>query len=116
MSSDPCGYQTNPGSWLRFGFVFSRSRPLLLEIISKPVEQAGNVFIADSNNNRIRAVTSTGVISTIAGTGASGRGGNGGAELSATLDHPTGLSRGPNGSLLFADLYSNWFRKLTPVP
>ena len=79
------------------------------------VDAAGNLYITDSNNNRIRKVTSGGIISTIAGTGSPGSNGDGGAALSATMDQPIGLALGPAGSLLFADTFNNRFRKLTPT-
>ncbi|MFY9979932.1 MAG: choice-of-anchor D domain-containing protein [Candidatus Sulfotelmatobacter sp.] len=53
----------------------------------------GNVYIADTANNRIRMVTATtGVISTVAGTGIAGHTGDGGAATSATLNGPTGIT------------------------
>ena len=53
----------------------------------------GNVYIADFGNHRIRKVTvSTGIISTIAGTGATGYSGDGGAATSATLNYPIGVA------------------------
>ena len=79
------------------------------------VDAAGNLYIADSNNHRIRKVTSGGIISTIAGSGSPGSNGDGGAALSATMSHPAGLALGPAGSLLFADVFNNRFRKLTPT-
>ena len=58
----------------------------------------GNVYIADSSNNRIRKVTvSTGIISTIAGTGASSYSGDNGAATSATLNHPIGVALDASG-------------------
>ena len=49
----------------------------------------GNVYIADYGNNRIRKVTvSTGIITTIAGTGTASYSGDNGAATSATLNHP----------------------------
>ncbi len=53
----------------------------------------GNVYIGDANNNRIRKVTvSTGIISTIAGTGASSYSGDNGPATSATLKYPCGVA------------------------
>src|SRR5436190_1623783 len=49
------------------------------------VDAAGNLFIADAENNRIRKVTAAGIISTIAGTGTSGFRGDGGPATSAQL-------------------------------
>ena len=52
----------------------------------------GNVYIADRNNNRIRKVTvSTGIITTIAGTGTASYSGDNGPSTSATLNYPYGV-------------------------
>ena len=51
------------------------------------MDSAGNLYIADSGNHRIRKVDSSGVISTIAGTGERGFGGDGGAAVEAQLEH-----------------------------
>ena len=64
----------------------------------------GNVYIADYYNNRIRMVTvSTGIITTIAGTGTASYSGDNGPATSATLDSPIGVavdSAGTHSSLL----------------
>ena len=61
----------------------------------------GNVYIADSNNNRIRKVTvSTGVITTIAGTGSASYSGDNGAATSATLNFPAGVAVDASGRTL----------------
>ena len=61
----------------------------------------GNVYIADSYNSRIRKVTvSTGIISTIAGTGASSYSGDNGAATSATLYYPAGVALDASGRIL----------------
>ena len=53
----------------------------------------GNVYIADTGNNRIRKVTiSTGIITTIAGTGTQGSTGDNGQATSATLYYPRGVA------------------------
>ena len=58
----------------------------------------GNVYIADRYNHRIRKVTvSTGIISTIAGTGSSGYSGDGGLATSATLAYPWGVALDSSG-------------------
>ena len=58
----------------------------------------GNVYIADYGNSRIRKVTvSTGIISTIAGTGSTTFSGDGGAATSATLHGPTGVALDVSG-------------------
>jgi hypothetical protein len=58
----------------------------------------GNVYIADFGNNRIRKVTvSTGIITTIAGTGTNSYSGDGGAATSATLYNPFGVALDSSG-------------------
>ena len=61
----------------------------------------GNVYIADWNNHRIRKVTvSTGIITTIAGTGSHSYSGDGGAATSATLAMPYGVAVDVSGRIL----------------
>ena len=52
------------------------------------VDSAGNLYIADTNNHRIRKVDTSGVITTVAGTGAYGYSGDGGAATAAQLNNP----------------------------
>ncbi len=60
-----------------------------------------NVYIADYSNNRIRKVTvSTGVISTIAGTGSTGYNGDSIMAVTATLNLPTGVALDAAGSAI----------------
>ena len=59
----------------------------------------GNVYIADRANNRIRKV-STGIITTIAGTGSSTFSGDGGAATSADLNYPYGVALDASGRIL----------------
>ena len=61
----------------------------------------GNVYIADVDNHRIRKVTaSTGIISTIAGTGTNSYSGDNGAATSATLYAPRGVALDASGRIL----------------
>ena len=61
----------------------------------------GNVYIADTSNHRIRKVTvSTGIISTIAGTGTNSYSGDNGAATSATLYNPYGVALDASGRIL----------------
>ena len=61
----------------------------------------GNVYLADTYNNRIRKVTvSTGIIATIAGTGTASYSGDNGAATSATLNYPTGVALDASGRIL----------------
>ena len=76
------------------------------------VDTAGNLFIADSGNYRVRKVTLDGVIHTIAGTGTVGHDGDGGPALSAQMARPTDLAFAPDGSLYIADTDNSCIRKL----
>ena len=59
------------------------------------LHDAGNVYIADFYNNRVRKVTvSTGIITTVAGTATSSYSGDGGPATSAALYYPSGVSIG----------------------
>ena len=59
----------------------------------------GDVYIADASNNCIRKVTvSTGIITTIAGTGSSGYSGDNGQATSATLNNPRGVALDSSGT------------------
>lgn len=75
-------------------------------------DASGNLYIADHNNHRIRKVSTSGIISTIAGTGLGDFQGDGGAALSARLYHPSGLALAADGTLFFADQSNNRIRKI----
>ena len=77
------------------------------------VDGAGNLFIADSANNRIRRVdAASGLIATIAGTGIIGSTGDGGPATAATISNPTGLALDPAGNLFFSDSGNNTVRRI----
>ena len=67
------------------------------------VDAAGNVYIADSDNARIRRVDANGIITTIAGTGKLGYSGDGKAATAAMLSRPAALAFDAAGNLYFAD-------------
>jgi trimeric autotransporter adhesin len=73
------------------------------------VDARGRLYIADTDNNRIRVVASDGIIRTIAGTGASGIAGDGGPATAARLFNPVGLAL-YGGNLLVADSGNNRVR------
>jgi len=74
----------------------------------------GNIYIADTFNNRIRKVTvSTGIISTIAGTGIGSYSGDNGAATSAALSYPRGVGLDTAGNVYIADTLNNRIRKVT---
>jgi sugar lactone lactonase YvrE len=77
------------------------------------VENGGNLIIADLGNNRIRKVTTNGIITTVAGNGTQGYSGDGGAATNAMLYFPSGVTIDACGNLIFADLGNNRIRKVT---
>jgi streptogramin lyase len=71
------------------------------------LDSAGNIFIGDAGNNRVRKVTlSTGLISTVAGTCTCNFSGDGGLATAATLCAPSGVVVDPNGRLFIADYFN----------
>ncbi|MCA1570317.1 MAG: SMP-30/gluconolactonase/LRE family protein, partial [Chloroflexi bacterium] len=77
------------------------------------VDGAGDVFIADSNNNRVRRVdAATKVITTVAGTGTRGFSGDGGPATAANLNNPTGLVLDAAGNLFIAERDGNRVRRV----
>jgi uncharacterized protein (TIGR03437 family) len=79
------------------------------------VDKAGNLFIADRQNNCIRMVSSDGKIARVAGTGTGGFSGDGGPATSALMNYPLGLAVDPLGRILVADWGNNRVRMLTPT-
>jgi len=78
------------------------------------VDAAGNLFVSDSMNNRVRKVTPDGVISTLAGNGSYGFSGDGGPAVSARLFCPSGVAADPAGNLFITDSANHVIRKVTP--
>jgi invasion protein IalB len=78
------------------------------------VDADGNVFIADQSNHRIRKITaSTGIITTIAGTGTSGSSGDGEQATAAQLSTPQGVALDASGNIYIADRFNHRIRKIT---
>ena len=80
--------------------------------ISVATDAAGNLYIADYANNRIRKVDSSGMIATVAGYGPAGYSGDGVAATSATLGSPTCFAVDDAGDLFIADYGNNLIRKV----
>lgn len=78
------------------------------------VDPRGNVYISDTDNQRVRKVGPDGIITTFAGTGAGDFGGDGGPATAAPINGPFGLAVGSDGSVYFADQYNHRVRKILP--
>ena len=74
------------------------------------VDATGNLYIADADNDRIRKVGTSGIISTIAGGGPTL--GDGGPAISAMLNNPTSVAIDGTGNIFIADRYNNRIRKV----
>jgi streptogramin lyase len=80
------GFEEGPGGKARFN-----------QAMGLVVDGAGNVLVADSGNHRIRQITTSGQVSTLAGSGA--KGSEDGFATRATFTEPTGLALGPRGEV-----------------
>jgi len=76
------------------------------------IDSAGNLYIADTENHRIRKIDSSGNISTVAGDGERGYSGDGGAAVSAKLNNPMWVALDSAGNLYIADTSNNVIRKV----
>jgi uncharacterized repeat protein (TIGR01451 family) len=75
----------------------------------------GNLYIADTNNSRVREVSAAGIITTMAGTGYSSYSGDGGPATAAWLSNPFGVMVGASGNLYIADSYNGRVREVSPA-
>ncbi|WP_434113447.1 PKD domain-containing protein [Methylocaldum sp. GT1TLB] len=78
------------------------------------VTNDGSIYVADTGNNRIRRIGPDGIITTVAGTGALGYGGDGGLATQSHLSGPRGIAMAPNGKLYIADTDNGRIRQLAP--
>jgi sugar lactone lactonase YvrE len=76
------------------------------------LDRKGNMYIADTENNRIRKVDRDGIIHTVAGTGKEGYSGDGGPATEAALNLPTGIAVDGEGNLFIACHHNSRIRKV----
>ncbi len=92
--------------------------PAILARLNHPAgvstDAAGNIYIADRDNNRIRRVAPDGTITTIAGTGVAGNSGDGGEATAAELNQPSSVTVDASGNLYIADTGNARVRKVSP--
>lgn len=79
------------------------------------VDAAGNCYVADQLNNRIRKISPTGIVTTIAGTGTAGYTGDWGPATAATIYAPHGIAVDAIGSVYFSDYGNTVVRKINPA-
>jgi uncharacterized protein (TIGR03437 family) len=77
------------------------------------VDGSGNLFIADGSNHRVRKVSTSGIISSVAGNGVGGFSGDGGPAASAQVYFPNGVTVDGLGNLFIVDSYNNRIRKIS---
>lgn len=92
------------------------TRAALNEPAALAVDERGDLYIADQSNNRVRKVDmTTGVMTTVAGTGETGYTGDGVPAVEAGVSGPSGLAIGPDGALYIADTFSGRIRRIDPA-
>lgn len=77
------------------------------------IDHNGNLYIADTQNHRVRLVTPDGMIQTVAGAESAGFAGDGGRATEASLNQPTGVAVDNLGNVYVADSMNHRIRKLT---
>ena len=79
-------------------------------------DHAGHLWLADTDNNRIRRIdATTGIITTIAGNGEQGFAGEGVPGTEAMINRPVDVAIGPDNTLYFTDVYNSCIRKIDPA-
>jgi len=80
------------------------------------IDQMGSLYIADPGSNRVSKVTSDGTITTVAGNGTAGFGGDGGLATNAALNGPTDVAVDSSGNLYISDSLNNRIREVLAQP
>jgi sugar lactone lactonase YvrE len=99
--SGVAGYTNGTGTAAQFNYPYGIA-----------VDASGSVYVADSNNSRIRKITPSGVVTTLAGSTYGYANGTGTA---ARFSYPSGVAVDAAGTVYVADTYNNRIRKITPA-
>jgi sugar lactone lactonase YvrE len=100
-------------NWVYSGDGHSATTSAIFLPFGVAVDAKGDLFIADSSNNRVRRVDAiSGLISTIAGNGIVGATGDNGPATAASLNNPTSVALDPAGNVFFADSGNNVVRRI----
>lgn len=78
------------------------------------LDSAGDLYIADTYNHRIRKIDTTGTITTVAGNGSAGESGDEGPAQATSLNTPRGVAVDDNGNIYISDSGNNCIRQVTP--
>ncbi len=111
---DPSGTITTVAGTGRAGFSGDGGPATEAKVTAYDVafDSKGNMYIADSDNQRIRKVDKDGIITTVAGSGDKGYSGDGGPATEAALRGPSGIAVDGEGNLFISDHYNSVVRKV----
>ncbi|MEN8246344.1 MAG: RHS repeat-associated core domain-containing protein [Thermodesulfobacteriota bacterium] len=84
-------------------------------VYSIAVNNAGEIYLAETQIHRIRKVNQEGIISTVAGTGINGYSGDNGPATQAMINYPYGIACDDQGNLYIADTFNQRIRKVDPA-
>ena len=90
------------------------TRAQFVEPAGLAFDRSGNLYVADLLDNRVRRIGTTGIITTLAGTGVAGFSGDSGLATSAQLDGPSSVAVDPAGGVYIADSKNNRIRRVAP--
>ena len=85
----------------------------LAQPVAVATDSRGNLYVAESGSHRIRRIDANGVITTFAGTGIPGLGGDGGPAFRAELSYPAGIAADPAGNVYIADSWNHRIRRVS---
>jgi RHS repeat-associated protein len=112
----PTGVVTTIGGQTTAGYVDGSSSVAKFNLpCGVAVDAAGNVYVADYNNNAIRKIATNGTVSTFAGNTSGISGSANGTGTAATFNHPISLTIDGSGNLYVADRLNHMIRVITPL-